>query len=119
MASPNPASATKHHVLKIAMTKSIANKPWAVIALLVVAVAVAAFATGGVALILHLWWLFWVCLAIDVLAIPAGKAVRIMDDTVSYETSAALTHGTSPPAGETAPPAGEGATGPPEPRYQG
>lgn len=52
---------------------------------------ITAFIIGGVAIITHLWWLFWSCVAVVVLAIPAGKMIRIMDDTVSWETSAALT----------------------------
>ena len=38
---------------------------------------------GGVALIFHSWWLWWTCVAVVVLSIPAGKWIRIMDDTVS------------------------------------
>jgi len=45
---------------------------------------VVAFIAGGGALILHLWWLFWVCVGVAVLSIPAGKAIRIMDDTVVW-----------------------------------
>lgn len=52
---------------------------------------IAAFIVGGTAIILHLWWLLWVCVAVAVLAIPAGKVTGIMNDTVSWETSAALT----------------------------
>jgi hypothetical protein len=51
---------------------------------------IAAFIIGGVAIITHLWWLFWACVAVIVLAIPSGKMIRIMDDTVSWETSAPL-----------------------------
>jgi hypothetical protein len=47
-----------------------------------VAVVVVAFCVGGAAIIVRLWWLFWVCVGIVVLAVPAGKIVRIMDDTV-------------------------------------
>jgi hypothetical protein len=47
-----------------------------------VAVVIAAFAVGGAAIIEHLWWLFWVCAGVVVLAVPAGKVIGIMDDTV-------------------------------------
>jgi fatty acid desaturase len=47
-----------------------------------VIVVVAAFCAGGVAIITHLWWLFWVCVGVVVVAVPAGKIVGIMDDTV-------------------------------------
>jgi hypothetical protein len=30
----------------------------------------------------HLWWLFWMCLALTVLTVPSGKIIGIMDDTV-------------------------------------
>ena len=30
----------------------------------------------------HLWWLFWVCLGVTVLSVPAGKVTGIMNDTV-------------------------------------
>jgi hypothetical protein len=49
-----------------------------------VAVVTAAFITGGLAIIMHTWWLLWACSAIVVLAIPAGKAIGIMDDTVAW-----------------------------------
>ena len=45
---------------------------------------VVAFLAGGAALILHLWWLFWVCVGVVVLSVPAGKAIGIMDDTVMW-----------------------------------
>jgi hypothetical protein len=49
---------------------------------LFVAVLIAAFIAGGFAVVDHLWPLFWVCLAIAILAVPAGKLVGIMADTV-------------------------------------
>jgi hypothetical protein len=55
-----------------------------------VGMVVLAFAVGGIAMALHAWWLFWVCVGVVVLAIPAGKAIGIMDDTVAWETTAAL-----------------------------
>jgi hypothetical protein len=42
----------------------------------------AAFCVGGAAIIVHLWWLFWVCVGVVVVAVPVGKIVGIMDDTV-------------------------------------
>jgi len=54
-------------------------KSWAV-----VTTAFLAFAVGGVALVLHAWVLLWVCVAVIVLMIPAGIAVRIMEDTVGW-----------------------------------
>ena len=47
-----------------------------------VAVVIAAFCAGGAAVIGHLWWLFWACAAVAVLAVPAGKVIGIMGDTV-------------------------------------
>ena len=48
-----------------------------------VAVLIAAFIAGAFAVVLKLWPLFWVCLAITVLSVPAGKFVGIMGDTVT------------------------------------
>lgn len=45
---------------------------------------IAAFLAGGAALIVHLWWLFWVCVGVVVLAVPVGKVIGIMDDTVVF-----------------------------------
>lgn len=50
-----------------------------------VGVVIAAFIAGGFAVVGHLWPLFWVCAGIVVLAIPAGKVIGIMDDTVMVE----------------------------------
>jgi hypothetical protein len=47
-----------------------------------VGVLVAAFIAGGLAVVNHLWWLFWVCLGVTVLSVPAGKVIGIMNDTV-------------------------------------
>jgi len=43
---------------------------------------VATFIAGGLAVVNHLWSLFWVCLGVTVLSVPAGKLIRIMNDTV-------------------------------------
>jgi hypothetical protein len=56
-----------------------------------VAVVTAAFITGGMAIITHLWWLLWACIAIAVLAVPAGKLIGIMDDTVDWGSTPAAT----------------------------
>jgi hypothetical protein len=50
-----------------------------------VAVIIAAFCVGGVAVIGHLWGLFWVCVGIVVLSVPAGKIIGIMNDTVAIQ----------------------------------
>lgn len=50
-----------------------------------ISVIVAAFIAGGVALIVQYWWLFWVSAGVVLLSIPAGRVIRIMDDTVIME----------------------------------
>jgi hypothetical protein len=67
-----------------------------------VAVVIAAFITGGAAIIAHAWWLMWTCIGLVVLAIPAGKVVGIMDDTVAWGSTPAATHD-SPPDPEADP----------------
>ncbi|MGH3321295.1 MAG: hypothetical protein ACRDN9_14185 [Streptosporangiaceae bacterium] len=52
---------------------------WAVVALILVSVVV-----GGIALILHIMWLLFVCAGTFLAGIPLGAVVRIMDDTVSF-----------------------------------
>ena len=47
-----------------------------------VAVLIAAFVAGAFAVVYKLWPLFWACLAVTVLSVPAGKIVGIMGDTV-------------------------------------
>jgi len=59
---------------------------------MLVTVVTAAFITGGVAIITHIWWLFWACVGIAVLAIPAGKAIGIMDDTVAWGSNPAASY---------------------------
>ena len=54
-----------------------------------VAVVTAAFITGGLAIITHIWWLLWACFGVVVLAVPAGKAIGIMDDTVAWGSNPA------------------------------
>jgi hypothetical protein len=49
-----------------------------------IGVVVAAFIAGGIAVILHVWWLLYACLGIVVAAIPVGKAIGIMNDTVIW-----------------------------------
>jgi hypothetical protein len=48
------------------------------------AVIVLAFVLGGVALIIHTWWLFWVSVAIFVIGVIAGRAIHIMDEVSEY-----------------------------------
>jgi hypothetical protein len=67
-----------------------------------VAVVTAAFLTGGIAIIMHLWWLLWACIGIVVLAVPAGKMIGIMDDTVTWGSTPSVTH--DPPADPQADP---------------
>jgi hypothetical protein len=62
-----------------------------------VTVVVLAFSAGGVAMAIHVWWLFWTCAAILLLCIPAGKIIGIMEDTVAWETTAALTDSATEP----------------------
>lgn len=69
-----------------------------------VGVVTGAFTVGGAALVIGSWWLFWVAVGIVVLAIPAGKAIHIMDDTVSWGANPAS--GTEP--GHGAGPSGRG-----------
>ncbi len=59
---------------------------------MLVTVVTTAFITGGVAIIAHIWWLLWACIGIAVLAIPAGKAIGIMDDTVAWGSNPAASH---------------------------
>ncbi len=47
-----------------------------------VGVLIAAFIAGGLAVVNHLWLLFWVCLGVTVLSGPAGRLIGIMNDTV-------------------------------------
>jgi hypothetical protein len=51
-----------------------------------VGIVIAAFCAGGVAIIEHLWWLFWLCAGVVVLSVPAGKIIGIMDDTVTVDS---------------------------------
>jgi hypothetical protein len=57
---------------------------------LVTVVMVASLA-GGLSIIAHAWWLLWASIAIAVLAIPAGKMIGIMDDTVDWGSTPAAT----------------------------
>jgi hypothetical protein len=49
----------------------------------------AAAVTGGISIITHAWVLLWACIAIAVLAIPAGKMIGIMNDTVDWGSTPA------------------------------
>jgi hypothetical protein len=65
-----------------------------------VAVVTAASVTGGISIITHAWVLLWACIAIVVLAIPAGKMIGIMEDTVDWGSTPAATSDPQPPARE-------------------
>lgn len=45
---------------------------------------IATFALGGLAIILNAWWLLAICMTMLVLAIPAGRMIHIMSDTVGW-----------------------------------
>jgi hypothetical protein len=68
-----------------------------------VAVVIAAFTAGGIAIIAHAWWLVWTCAAIVVLAIPAGKVVGIMNDTVGGDSTPPAAHEPSQDYGANSP----------------
>jgi hypothetical protein len=57
-----------------------------------VAVVTAAFITGGLAIIMHTWWLLWASLGVVVLAVPVGKVIGIMDDTAAWGSTPEATH---------------------------
>ncbi len=50
----------------------------------VTAVIVAAFVLGGIALITHTWWLFWLAVGIFVVGVIAARAINIMDEVSEY-----------------------------------
>ena len=62
-----------------------------------VAVVTAASLTGGISIIMHAWVLLWACIAIAVLAVPAGKMIGIMDDTVDWGSTPGATGDPQPP----------------------
>jgi hypothetical protein len=62
-----------------------------------VAAVTAASVTGGLSIITHAWWLLRACIAIAVLAIPAGKMIGIMEDTVDWGSTPAATSDPQPP----------------------
>jgi hypothetical protein len=70
---------------------------------ILVTVVMAASAAGGLAIIMHTWWLLWACLAIVVLAVPAGKIIGIMEDTVDWGSTPAAASGPEPQAEPHAP----------------
>ena len=61
-----------------------------------VAVVTAAALAGGISIITHAWVLLWACIAIVVLAIPAGKMIGIMEDTVDWGSTPAATSDPQP-----------------------
>jgi hypothetical protein len=50
-----------------------------------VVVVLAAVIVGGISIVIGVWPLFWVCVGIFVLSVPAGKVMGIMNDTVGVE----------------------------------
>jgi hypothetical protein len=50
-----------------------------------VAVIIAAFMAGGIAIIVQSWWLFWLSVGTVLLGMPAASLVRIMDDPAVAE----------------------------------
>ena len=65
-----------------------------------VAVVTAAAVAGGISIITHAWVLLWACVAIVVLAVPAGKVIGIMEDTVDWGSTPAATSDPQPPRPE-------------------
>lgn len=55
-----------------------------VTAWIITAVIVLAFIVGGVALIAHTWWLFWVGVALFVVGVIGGRVTHIMDEVSEY-----------------------------------
>ena len=66
-----------------------------------VAVVTAAAVTGGISIILHAWGLLWACITTVALAIPAGKTIGIMEDTVEWGSTPAATSDPQPSRPET------------------
>jgi hypothetical protein len=55
-------------------------RSWVLVSLVIVA-----FCAGGMAVVWHVWVLFWVCAGVVALSVPVGKMIGIMDDTVAVE----------------------------------
>ena len=66
-----------------------------------VVVTTAAFLAGGVSIITHAWVLLWACIAVVVLAVPAGMVIGIMNDTVDWGSTPAANATPQPPGRET------------------
>lgn len=66
-----------------------------------VAVIIGASVTAGAALVAHLWPLFWACVAVVGVSIPAGKIIGIMDDTMTWGHAPPIEH--QSPGGATVP----------------
>lgn len=62
-----------------------------------VSVVMVASLAGGLSIIAHAWWLLWACIAIVVLAVPAGKMIGIMDDTVDWGSTPVAADDPQPP----------------------
>jgi hypothetical protein len=65
-----------------------------------VVVTTAAALTGGISIMTHAWVLLWACIALAVLAIPAGKMIGIMNDTVDWGSTPAANAEPQPPGPE-------------------
>lgn len=59
---------------------------------ILVAVVLGASVAAGLALILHVWPLFWACVAVVGASIPAGKIIGIMDDTMTWGQAPPVEH---------------------------
>jgi hypothetical protein len=76
------------------------GKPWSGV---LVGVVIAACDASGLAVIGHLWVLFWVCAGLVILAVPAGKVIGIMDGAGAVERGPSA-RGPSPAPGHAAHP---------------
>jgi hypothetical protein len=42
---------------------------------------ITAFMAGGIAMIVQMWWLFWVCTSVIFLSLPAGRLITAVRRT--------------------------------------
>lgn len=61
-------------------------------------VIIAGFTLGGVALVIHTWWLFWASVAICVVGGVVARAVNIMEQVTEYDMPTPEQTGERPPA---------------------
>lgn len=57
---------------------------------------IAAFIVGGIAIVIHTWWLFWVAVGAFVVGVVFGRVVHMMDQVSEYEMPAARASGGDP-----------------------